>query len=90
MARLTHVDVFSVLAFNLMRGLQVTLVPCAVVTWKRRWLMALKSIRTLRFQWLNRAGLLVYPRGRATLDVGSADPLRQHFQHIQHALIKAA
>ena len=84
-------QVFSVLAFNLMRGMQLTLAPVARArTWKRRTLIALKSIHTLRFEWINRAGLLVRPNGQATLDVGNTPSVREHFQNINDALLKAA
>ena len=84
-------QVFSVLAFNLMRGMQLALAPVARArTWKRRTLIALKSIHTLRFEWINRAGLLVRPNGQATLDVGNTPSVREHFQSINDALLKAA
>ena len=84
-------QVFSVLAFNLMRGMQLTLAPTTRArTWKRRTLVALKSIHTLRFEWINRAGLLVHPNGQATLDVGNTPSVGQHFQSINDALLKAA
>lgn len=84
-------QVLSVLAFNLTRGLQTTLATQSRnLTPKRRPRYVLKSINTLRFEWLNRAGLLVRPNGRATLDVGTAPPVRDRFESVANALTAAA
>ena len=80
-------QLFSVLAFNLTRALQTQLVSdLRPRTLKRRTLVALKSIQTLRFEWLNRAGVLVHPDGKATLDVGNIKTVRQHFEDVRQAL----
>ena len=84
-------QLFSVLAFNLTRALQTQLVSdLRPRTLKRRTLVALKSIQTLRFEWLNRAGVLVHPDGKATLDVGNIKTVRQHFEGIHQALALVA
>lgn len=84
-------QVLSVLAFNLTRGLQTTIASQSRnLTPKRRPRFALKSINTLRFEWINRAGLLVRPNGRSTLDVGTAPSVRSHFDSVANALADAA
>ena len=83
-------QVLSVLAFNLTRGLQTTIAgQPRNLTPKRRPRFALKSINTLRFEWINRAGLLVRPNGRSTLDVGTAPSVRSHFESVATALADA-
>jgi hypothetical protein len=84
-------QVLSVLAFNLTRGLQAAVATQSRnLTPKRRPRIALKSINTLRFEWINRAGLLIRPNGRSTLDVGSAPSVRSHFESIANALTATA
>jgi hypothetical protein len=80
-------QVLSVLAFNLSRALQASLqTPRSTTTRKRAARVCYRSIQTLLFEWLNRAGRLARPNGRATLDVGSAPGVRKHFSHIASAL----
>lgn len=76
-------QVLSVLAFNLSRALQASLqTPRDVTTPKRSTRVCYRSIRTLRFEWLNRAGRLIRPSGKTTLDVGCAPGVRKHFTQI--------
>jgi len=84
-------QVFSILAFNLIRGFQATTIaePRAANR-KRRPIKRFLSIQTLRFNCLNRAGLIVEPQGRGTLDVGTAPTVRAFFEKIDSALQKAA
>jgi hypothetical protein len=80
-------QVFSVLAFNLSRAMQASLAtPHPVTTAKRAARICYRSIRTLRFEWLNRAGRMIRPNGKATLDVGCAPAVRKHFTFIASTL----
>ena len=49
-------------------------------------LRAFRIIHTLRHQFINRAGLLVQPNGRWTLDVGNNRNIGDGFQTIEQAL----
>lgn len=84
-------QILSVMAFNLMRGFQVT----AGMTQrrsnrKRRAIYRFETIQTLRFRYLRRAGLLLHPAGRTTLDVGCAPPIKETFMNLERQLQKAA
>ena len=84
-------QLFSVLAFNLTRGLQSTVSnPVRQRSAKRSTWFRLSSIQTLRFEWINRAGLMVSPNGQQTLDVGTSLSVRANFERIDHALQSAA
>ncbi len=84
-------QVLSVLAFNLMRGFQVaTTAPRRSANRKRRTIHRFESIHTLRYQFIHRAGVLVHPNGRSTLDVGTSDVVTQRFTAIDRRLAKAA
>jgi len=84
-------QLLSVLAFNLMRSFQVaaglTRRPLAA---RRRPLFAFRSIHTLRYELLHRAGLVLHPDGTPTLDVGTAAAVRQRFLAIDTRLPRAA
>ncbi len=81
----------SVLAFNLMRSFQVvaglTQRPLAA---RRRPLFAFRSVHTLRYELLHRAGLVLHPAGKPTLDVGTAAAVRHRFLAIDTRLPRAA
>lgn len=79
-------QVMSVLAFNLMRALQLGVTERRSSNRKRRAIRVFQTIHTLRYQFINRAGLLVKPNGRATLDVGNNPILRERFQTIEQAI----
>lgn len=80
-------QVLSILAFNLMRGLQAqTTATTRSSNRKRRTRHCFELIHTLRYRWINRAGLLVQPNGKATLDVGDNPMVRDRFQAIEQAL----
>lgn len=79
-------QVLSILAFNLMRGLQASVAERRASNRKRRTIRIFETIHTLRFRWLNRAGLMVQPNGRTTLDVGDNETVRGRFQALEHAL----
>lgn len=81
----------SVLAFNLMRGFQVaTTARRRSANRKRRALYRFRSIHTIRYQCLHRAGLLIRPNGRSILEVGTAPAVRKHFSRIHRQLQNAA
>lgn len=83
-------QLLSVLAFNLMRGFQVlTTAERRKMSLKRWCLYRFEQIQTLRYLFLHRAGLILRPDGRATLDVGSSPAVRLRFQQVDRAL-KAA
>jgi hypothetical protein len=77
-------------AVNLMRGFQVATAARRLPTRKRRSLHPFETIHTLRYLYLHRAGLVVYPNGRPTLDIGSSVNVRRRFQHVEQQLRKAA
>lgn len=80
-------QVLSVIAFNLMRGLQsATTAQARRPNRKRRSVHRFELIHTLRYRFINRAGLLVQPNGKATLDVGNNRMVRERFESIGQAL----
>ena len=76
----------SVLAFNLTRALQAGLTERRTSNRKRRSIRLFQTIHTLRFQFINRAGLLVRPNGRSTLDGGNNAVVHERFQTIELAI----
>jgi hypothetical protein len=77
----------SVLAFNLSRGFQLaTTAQRRRPSRKRRALFLFETIHTLRALCLQRAGLLVQPHGRATLDVGTASGVTERFDRLDRLL----
>lgn len=84
-------QVMSIMAFNLMRGFQrKTTAPARRANRKRRTVRRFELIHTLRYRFLNRAGLLVHPNGRATLDVGDNAMVRERFESVCNELAMAA
>ena len=79
-------QVLSILAFNLIRGLQAAVTEQRTTNRKRRATRVFEAIQTLRYRLINRAGLLVQPNGRATLDVGNNSVVRQRFEALDQAL----
>ncbi len=79
-------QIMSILAFNLMRALQTRTTERRGSNRKRRTIRLFQSIHTLRYQFINRAGLLVRPDGRSTLDVGSNAIIRERFQAVERAI----
>ena len=57
---------------------------------RRRPLFAFRSIDTLRYELLHRAGLVLHPDGKPTLDVGTTAAVRQRFLAIDTRLPRAA
>jgi hypothetical protein len=82
----------SVLAFNLMRGFQVAagLAIQRSRAARRRPLFAFRSIHTLRYELLHRAGIVLHPDGRPTLEVGTTVAVRKQFLAIDNRLPRAA
>ena len=82
----------SVLAFNLMRGFQVAagLVVQRSRTAGRRPLFAFRSIDIVRYELLHRAGIVLHPDGRPTLEVGTTAAVRKQFLAIDNRLPRAA
>ena len=77
----------SVLAFNLSRSFQLaTTASRRAASRKRRALFRFETIHTLRALCLQRAGLLVHPHGRATLDVGPAAAIKERFKRLDRLL----
>jgi hypothetical protein len=84
-------QMLSVLAFNLMRSMQVaTTSERRTSNRKRRTLFRFASIQTLRYQYIGRAGIVVKPAGRATLDVGNTPKVASVFRQIAQKLAEAA
>jgi hypothetical protein len=84
-------QVFNILAFNLTRAFQVaTGAKARTMNRKRTPQRQYQSIQTLRFNCINRAGLITRPKGRCTLDVGTSPEVRACFDNIEHALQNAA
>jgi hypothetical protein len=79
------------MAFNLVNGFQVaTTAPKRSRSRNRRTLYRLETIQTLRYKWINRAGVVVHPDGHPTLDVGSNTEVANRFIEIDKRLPKAA
>ena len=79
------------MAHNLIKSFQVaTTATRRPTTRKRRSHYELESVQTLRYKWINRAGILVHPDGYATLDVGDGAEVKKHFAEIDVGLQKAA
>jgi hypothetical protein len=84
-------QVLSILAFNLTRSFQTaTGAPSRTQNRKRRPRWRFSSIQTLRFNFINRAGIITKPQGRATLDVGPSKTVREYFEKTEQMLQKAA
>lgn len=81
----------SVMAHNLIKSFQVaTTAARRPATRKRRARYPLETIQTLRYKWLNRAGILLHPDGYATLDVGNSIQVKNCFTEIDIGLRKVA
>jgi hypothetical protein len=84
-------QILSVLAFNLMRGMQAaTTAPQRDTGRSRRCSYLFETIHTLRYTWLRRAGPVVGPQGRSVLDVGDNVVVRHRFEQIADRLKEAA
>ena len=84
-------QVLSVLAFNLVRRFQMaSTARSRNPNRKRRTVRIFESIQTLRFELFHRAGLLIRPAGRLTLDVGTNPTFRDRFTRTAKLLQSAA
>lgn len=77
----------SVLAFNLSRSFQLATTATRRRPSRKRWaLFRFETIHTQRVLYLQRAGLLSAPHGRATLDVGTSPGVRARFRRLNRLL----
>ncbi len=84
-------QMLSVMAFNLMRSMQMaTTATKRSPNRKRRTLFRLASIQTLRYTVIQRAGIVVRPCGKQTLDVGNTPKVVAVFREIAQTLARAA
>lgn len=84
-------QILSTLAYNLIASFQIqTGAPQRKKTRKRTSHFVLKSIFTLRYEFLGRAGLLQHPNGRPTLTLSKNLPTRHLFERIGAKLAQAA
>jgi hypothetical protein len=84
-------QVMSILAFNLMKGFQVaTTATSRGSSRKRRAIFFFEMIQTMRYKWINRAGMIVRPDGYPTLDVGRNPEIKKRFMRIGQRLQLAA
>jgi len=80
-------QMISVMAFNVVRGFQtMTTAERRGRTRKRRSVYRFESIHTLRYLYLHRAGVIVRPDGRPTLDVGSSPAVAERFRRLDRLL----
>ena len=79
-------QVFSIIAFNLMRAMQAGTTERRSTNRKRQTIRPFQTIQTLRYRFINRAGLLVQPGGRQVLDVGNNPVVQERFRTIESAL----
>lgn len=80
-------QLMSVLAFNLTRAFQAaTSATTRTPNGKGTTRLRFQHIRTLRFEFINRAGLIVRPKGKAILDVGSSPAVTKIFHSISRKL----
>lgn len=81
----------SVMAHNLIKSFQVaTTAARRPATRKRRARYALEAIHTLRYKWINRAGVIIHPAGYPTLDIGNSPEMKNRFTELDARLQKAA
>jgi hypothetical protein len=84
-------QVLSVLAYNLVTSFQIaTSEPRLKRSGKRTALFLLKSIHTLRYEFLNRAGIVQRPAGRSTLTLADNQATRDVFTRLVDKLAQAA
>ena len=77
----------SVLAFNLNRSFQLATTAARRRPSPKRWtLFGFETIHTLRALCLQRAGVVVSPHGRSTLDIGTAPGVVEHFRRLDRLL----
>jgi hypothetical protein len=81
----------NILAHNLATTFQIlTTAAERPRTLKRTAVYVLRSVSTLRFEWLAKAGRLLRPGGAPVLRLASNEATRRAFEEIERALEKAA
>jgi hypothetical protein len=84
-------QILSTLAYNLVASFQIHAgAPTRRKTRKRTSLFTLKSIFTLRYEVLSRAGILQHPHGQPTLTLSNNLPARRIFETLRAKLVQAA
>ena len=84
-------QVLSVLAHNIVTSFQIaTSAPRVKRSRKRTALFLLKSVHTLRYEFINRAGVVQRPAGRATLTLAKNEATRKVFMRLVDKLAQAA
>ena len=84
-------QILSVLAHNLITNFQIALAASPRRTSsKRRSLFVLRTIHTLRYELLGRAGIVRHPEGRPTLTLAPNLPTQKLFERIVAKLASAA
>ena len=79
-------QVFSIIAFNLMRAMQAGTTKRRSTNRRRQTIRPFQTIQTLRYGFINRAGLMVQPGGRQVLDVGNNPVVHERFKTLETAL----
>jgi len=81
----------NILAYNLVTSFQIDIVAeQRLGSRSRTALFLLRSVRTIRFEWLNKAGRLINRSGRRVLRIGARLGARRRFEELDRALPKAA
>ena len=81
----------NILTHNLATTFQLqTTAPAKPRSLKRTTLYVLRSISTLRFEWLNRAARLLRPHGSPVLRLAENRAVRETIENLEHALREAA
>ncbi len=81
----------SILAHNIVTTFQLeTVARDRAPTLKRTTRFSLRSIATLRFEWLNKAARLLRTGGKPVLRLANNAPTRAAFEEIRETLPKAA
>ncbi len=76
----------SILAHNISTSLQLAAgAPRKKRSFKRTSAFLLRSISTVRFEWLNRVAHLVYPQGKCTMRMTENPMVKQHFDSFESA-----
>ena len=79
-------QVFSITTFNLMRAMQAGNTERCSTNRKRQTIRPYRTIQTLRYGFINRAGLMVQPGGRQVLDIGNNPVVQERFKTLERAL----
>ena len=84
-------QVLSILAHNIVTSFQIATSPPRLKrSRKRTAIFLLKSIHTLRYEFLNRAGIVQRPAGRSTLTLANNEATKRIFTRLVDKLAQAA